>query len=110
MSLKTGIKLLSETEGTGTKACIGDCVKVILNGWLNKGEVIQNNLTYDVVLGARNIIPGIEYSIEGMRVGGKRKVKISPHLGYGEKGVPSKIPATAILVYEIEVVGIESNT
>ncbi|MES9859889.1 MAG: FKBP-type peptidyl-prolyl cis-trans isomerase [Candidatus Thiodiazotropha sp. 4PDIV1] len=67
---------------------------------------MQNNLTYEVALGARNVIPGIEYSVECMSAGGKRKVKISPHLGYGEKGVLGKNPVNAVLVYEIEVVGI----
>ena len=110
MTFKPGIKLISETEGYGTKASKGDSVQIILNGWLNKGGIIQNNLTYEVVLGARNVIPGIEYSIEGMKAGGKRKVKLSPHLGYGEKGVPGKIPQNAVLVYEIEVLGVESNT
>ncbi|MCU7830262.1 MAG: FKBP-type peptidyl-prolyl cis-trans isomerase [Candidatus Thiodiazotropha sp. (ex Myrtea sp. 'scaly one' KF741663)] len=110
MTLKPGIKLISETEGSGVETKKGDSVKVLLNGWLNKGEIIQSEFTCEVVLGARNVIPGIEYSIEGMKVGGKRKVKLSPHLGYGEKGVPGKIPSNAVLVYEIEVEGIESST
>ncbi len=110
MTLKPGIKLISEMEGTGIEANKGNNVKVLLNGWLNKGDVIQSGETYEVTLGARNVIPGIEYSIEGMKVGGKRKVKLSPHLGYGEKGIPGKIPENAVLVYEIEVLDIESNT
>ncbi len=105
--MKPGIKLLTETEGSGLEAKKGNIVNVLLNGWLNKGQEIQSNLSYQVILGARNVIPGIEYSIEGMKVGGKRKVKLSPHLGYGEKGVPGKIPANAVLVYEIEVLSIE---
>ena len=110
MTLKPGIKLISETEGAGVEVKKGNSVKVLLSAWLNKGEVIQSKQTYEVVLGARNVIPGIEYSIEGMKVGGKRKVKLSPHLGYGEKGVPGKIPGNAVLVYEIEVLGVVSKT
>ncbi len=76
--MKPGIKLLTETEGSGLEAKKGNIVNVLLNGWLNKGQEIQSNLSYQVILEARNVIPGIEYSIEGMKVGGKRKVKLSP--------------------------------
>lgn len=109
MAFKPGIKLISETEGSGVEAKKGDRVKVLLNGWLNKGEIIQNGFACEVVLGARNVIPGIEYSIEGMKVGGKRKVKISPRLGYGEKGAPNKIPSNSVLIYEIVVEDVKSN-
>ncbi|MGB3917962.1 MAG: FKBP-type peptidyl-prolyl cis-trans isomerase [Thiothrix litoralis] len=42
-----------------------------------------------------------------MRVGGTRKVKISPHLAYQQTGVPGIIPANAVLIYEIELLGVE---
>ena len=82
MKLKSGVKLLSETPGTGEPIKKGDTVKVRLNGWLNQGQQIQENHFCEVVVGSRVLIPGIDYSIHGMRLGGKRKVKISPHLGY----------------------------
>lgn len=107
MMIKSGIKLLSETKGTGEPIKRGDTVKVRLNGWLNQGQQIQENHVGDVVVGSREIIPGIGYSIEGMRRGGKRKVKISPHLGYREGGVEKRIPANAVLVYEIEVLEVK---
>ena len=79
--LKSGIKLLSETQGTGEPIKKGDTVKVRLNGWLNQGQQIQENYLGEVMVGGREVISGIGYSIEGMRRGGKRKVKIGPHLG-----------------------------
>ena len=86
MKVKPGIKLVSESEGIGPTVKKGDTVTVLLNGWLNQGRPIQENYVCEVVVGGRDVIPGIEYSLEGMKQGGKRKVKISPHLGYKETG------------------------
>jgi len=105
--IKPGIKLLEEIEGSGAEARIGSIVEVKLNGWLNKGEQIQSDHIQSIRLGSRCIIPGIEYSIEGMKVQGKRKVKISPHLGYKEKGIEGLIPPNSLLIYEIEVLNIK---
>lgn len=107
MNIKPGIKLVEETEGSGAKAKKGDIVEVKLNGWLNEGEQIQSNHIQSIKLGSRNLIPGIENAIEGMKVYGKRKVKISPHLGYKEKGVEGLIPPDALLIYEIEVLSVK---
>jgi FKBP-type peptidyl-prolyl cis-trans isomerase len=109
MMLKSGIKLLAETQGTGEPIKKGDIVKVCLNGWLNQGQQIQENYLAEVMVGGREVIPGIGYSIEGMRPGGKRKVKISPHLGYREAGVENLIPPNAVLVYEIEVLEVKQG-
>jgi FKBP-type peptidyl-prolyl cis-trans isomerase len=109
MMLKSGIKLLSESQGTGEPVKKGDTVKVRLNGWLNQGQQIQENYRDEVVVGSRDVIPGIDYSIEGMRRGGKRKVKISPHLGYRKAGIENRIPPNAVLVYEIEVLEVERS-
>jgi peptidylprolyl isomerase len=110
MMLKSGIKLLWETQGTGEPIEKGDTVKVRLNGWLNQGQQIQENHLCAVVVGSRDVIPGIDYSIEGMRRGGRRKVKISPHLGYREAGVENFIPPNAVLVYEIEVLEVKQGS
>ena len=104
MMLKPGIKLLEETQGVGRTARKGETVEVRLNGWLNKGLQVQKDYVGTVKLGSRTVIPGIEYAIEGMKKGGKRRVEISPHLGYGEEGVKDLIPPNAVLIYEIELI------
>ena len=48
--LKSGIKLLSETLGTGEPIKKGDTVKVRLNGWLNRGQQIQENYLGEIVV------------------------------------------------------------
>ena len=50
-----------------------------------------------------NHISGVYYTIQGMKVGGYRKVSISPHLAYGENGIPGVIPPNAKLTVEIKV-------
>jgi hypothetical protein len=77
--------------------------------WLNKGEAIRwaspwgslpavledeghtliTNIRFDRVF----LISGLFYGVEGMRVGGTRKLKISPHLGYRDRGIPGVVPA-----------------
>jgi hypothetical protein len=49
------------------------------------------------------MIPGLCYAVQGMRIGGYRKVAISPHLACGDKGIPDEIPPHAVLIAEIEV-------
>jgi FK506-binding nuclear protein len=44
------------------------------------------------------------YAVQGMNVGGYRKVTISAHLAYGEKGIPDIIPPNAKLTVEIKVI------
>ena len=109
MEIKPGIKLVSETEGIGPSVKKGDTITVRLNGWLNQGEPVQENYVGEIVVGSRVVIPGIEYSLEGMKQGGKRKVKISPHLGYKETGVKDLIPSNAVLVYEIEILEVKGT-
>jgi FKBP-type peptidyl-prolyl cis-trans isomerase FkpA len=105
-----GVKILEEIEGGGQEIKKGDSVRIKLNGWLNKGDQIQKDYLNEIILGSRNLIPGIEYAIEGMRKNGMRKVQISPHLGYRDKGVEGIIPPNAVLIYQIEVIDVVSIT
>lgn len=112
MELKSGIKLLAESEGTGEAVKKGDLIRVRLTGWLTKGDCIQDNFVGEYVFGSRKcgqLISGIMYSITGMRKNGKRKVRISPHLAYREIGVKDKILPNAVLIYEIELLELHSG-
>lgn len=81
-----------------------------LNGWLNGGEMIQRDYVGDIRVGERSVIAGIDYSLTGMRRGGKRTVKISPHLSYKSAGIAGRIPADAVLVYGIEVLEVKHES
>ncbi len=58
------------------------------------GQILIDHIS---TLGKRQAIAGIEKALTGMRVGGFRKVRVSPHLAYRDRGVPGLIPPDAVL-------------
>jgi FKBP-type peptidyl-prolyl cis-trans isomerase len=121
MKRLSGLKLLEEREGEGREAQKGDRVVYNSRLFLNKGDEVPLNakqaehLPKDMirveggvtfvdrttVLGSRQVIVGIEHALMAMKVGGYRKVRISPHLAYRDKGIPDLIPPDAVLICEI---------
>ncbi len=121
MKRLSGLTLLDEREGDGRVAQIGDRVVYNMRLYLNKGdEVLLNEkqaehvlkekirrqdgvmlIDRTVTLGRREVIAGVEHALIGLTVGGYRKVRISPHLAYRDKGLPDLIPPHAVLVAEI---------
>jgi FKBP-type peptidyl-prolyl cis-trans isomerase len=121
MKRLSGLRLLDEQEGEGREAQQGDHVIYNSRVFLNKGEEVRiqeeqiRSLPKDVFrvvgnvvlldhttrLGSRQTIAGVEHALLGMKVGGYRRVRISPHLAYRDKGVPEFIPADAVLVVEV---------
>ena len=82
-------------------------------GSLNKGDVFSDTRKegepYEILLGERNVITGLEYGLEGMQVGGKRRLTIAPHLAYRDKGVVGIIPPNAVLRYEVELLSLKKS-
>jgi FKBP-type peptidyl-prolyl cis-trans isomerase 2 len=121
MRLKNGIELLDEREGTGRPADKGDRIVYNLRIFLNKGdEVLLNErqaeylpermirteggcrlVNHQATLGKRQTIAGIEHSLVGMKPGGYRKVRVSPHLAYRDQGLTDLIPPNAVLIIEL---------
>jgi FKBP-type peptidyl-prolyl cis-trans isomerase len=60
-------------------------------------------LTTEVRIDRRSLINGLFYGVEGMRIGGTRRLEIAPHLAYGDRGVPGVIPGGAVLTAEIAI-------
>jgi FKBP-type peptidyl-prolyl cis-trans isomerase len=50
-----------------------------------------------------SLINGLFYGLDGMRVGGMRRLELAPHAAYGARGVPGVIPANATLRAEVIV-------
>jgi len=100
MKIKKGVSLIAEEEGAGNIASQGDVIDFDLEIDLNKGDNVSKD-NYVRKLNRANMIPGIVYSIIGMKEGGYREVKISPHLAHKEKGVLGVIPGNAILKCKI---------
>jgi len=121
MKRLSGLKLLEEREGEGTPAQKGDRVVYNSRLFLNKGDEVPLNakqvehlpkemirveggvtfVNHTTVLGSRQTIAGVEHALMGMKIGGYRKVRISPHLAYREKGIPDLISPDAVLICEI---------
>ena len=62
-------------------------------------------LITEVRIDRRSLVNGLFYGVEGMRIGGTRRLEIAPHLAYGDRGVPGVIPAAAMLTAEITILG-----
>ncbi len=60
-------------------------------------------LITEVRIDRRSLVSGLFYGVEGMHVGGTRRLEIAPHLAYGDRGVPAVIPASAVLTAEITI-------
>lgn len=122
MKLKPGIKLIADLEGTGDYVQRQKYYVLAIRLTLNRGEIVTSpnrclSHTIDkylqvsddgffqhrVRIDRENLIAGIFYGVQGMKVNGYRQVVISPHLGYGEKGIPGVIPPNAKLIAEIKV-------
>lgn len=100
--LKSGIKVIEEKEGAGAAAAKGDTVEFDCQGFLSQGQCVQQRLSTTTRIGERRLIAGVEYALIGMKAGGYRRVRISPHLAFRDEGLPAaEIPANAVLVYEL---------
>ena len=66
----------------------------------NRGEPLTFNL------GTRQVIRGWDDGIVGMKVGGRRKITIPPHLGYGARGAGGAIKPNETLIFVCDLVGV----
>jgi len=105
----SGIKIVAEIEGSGRRAEKGDVVSFDCAASLNRGDVVHARRPESVALGSRRFIAGVEYALVGMREGGYRKVRISPHLAYRVAGVEGRVPSNAVLIYELWLRAVESR-
>jgi len=98
--------------GTGREAKTGDTVQVQYTGTLTNGKKFDSSYDhpdgpFKFTIGKGEVIKGWDEGVPGMKVGGKRRLRIPSDLGYGAAGSPPNIPGGAGLVFEIELVGIE---
>ena len=111
-SVTTASQLVYEDliEGNGAEAKQGRPVSVHYTGWLTDGKKFDSskdrNEPFQFSLGAGQVIGGWDEGVTGMKIGGKRKLTIPPHLGYGARGAGGVIPPNATLVFEVELLGV----
>ena len=101
----SGLYVQDLVTGSGSVAVSGRSVVVRYTGWLPSGKRFDGG-EITVTLGSNKTIRGWEEGLLGMRVGGKRRLIVPPHLGYGAKAAGETIPANSVLVFEMEAVSI----
>ena len=110
----TQLLMKDEVVGTGATAQVGDTVTVNYVGMLTNGTVFDASANHGTTgftfpLGAGQVIKGWDEGVVGMKVGGKRELIIPASLAYGPQAVGS-IPANSTLVFEIELLNVQSGS
>jgi hypothetical protein len=120
-TVKPGVELLEDAPGVGAPVEKKAFYDFRLRMWLSRGDPIRWSEPWGLYDRARiedggttlftslrvdreYMFAGLFYGVEGMRVGGRRRIRVAPHLGYREAGVPGVIPPNALLTVEIHVV------
>jgi peptidylprolyl isomerase len=99
------------TEGGGAEAAAGQFVDVHYVGVshstgeefdasYNRGEPLRFRL------GVGQVIAGWDQGVQGMKVGGRRRLVIPPHLAYGERGAGAVIGPGETLIFVVDLVDV----
>ena len=106
----TGLGYVDLMEGTGARPKAGDTVSVHYTGWLKSGTKFDSSVDrgtpFEFPIGKGRVIKGWDEGVGSMKVGGKRKLIIPAHLGYGDRGAGGAIPPGATLIFEVELLAI----
>jgi FKBP-type peptidyl-prolyl cis-trans isomerase len=106
----SGLQYWDIKVGTGTEAQKGQKVTVHYTGWLTSGKKFDSSIggkPFPFRIGGGDVIKGWDEGVVGMKVGGKRQLRIPPDLAYGQKGYPGVIPPNATLIFDVQLVGIQ---
>lgn len=111
MKLQNGLEIQDIVVGTGAQAKAGMVVSVHYTGTFADGKKFDSSLDrgqpFSFTLGAGEVIQGWDIGVEGMKVGGKRKLIIPPALAYGAGGVPGAIPPNSTLYFDVELLAVQ---
>ncbi len=105
------------TDGTGAMAISGKTATVNYTGWLysetapdNKGKQFDSSLgrgPFSFRLGGGQVIRGWDQGVEGMKIGGHRRLVLPPEFAYGARGAGGAIPPNATLVFDVELLEVK---
>jgi FKBP-type peptidyl-prolyl cis-trans isomerase len=111
VTTSSGLKYVDQVLGTGDVAVAGKTTTVHYTGWLENGKKFDSSVDrgqpFSFPLGGGRVIRGWDEGVEGMKVGGKRKLTIPSDLGYGSRGAGGVIPPNAILIFDVELLGVK---
>jgi len=107
----SGLQYWDIAVGKGDTAVKGQPVRVHYTGWLTDGKKFDSSVDrgqpFAFPLGAGQVIKGWDEGVAGMKVGGKRQLRIPPELGYGARGAGGGlIPPNATLIFDVELLGV----
>lgn len=108
---KSGLRYQIIQKGNGKKAEKGQTVSVHYKGQLADGTVFDSsykrNSPLDFQVGVGQVIPGWDEGICLLNVGDKARLVIPSDLGYGSAGAGGAIPPDAVLVFDVELMGVK---
>ena len=113
--LASGLQYQDTEIGSGDEAKAGDHVSVHYTGWLQQPDGSagakfdsskDRNDPFNFPLGAGHVIKGWDEGVQGMKVGGARRLIIPAALGYGARGAGGVIPPNATLIFDVELLGV----
>lgn len=118
--LRSGLMLLWDVAGGGPPVLRQHNYMVRLRLWLHRGDPVRwqgpsgpvgvgrledngETLVTEMRINRGSMMNGLFYGVDGMHVGGTRRLEIAPHLACGERGIPGTIPENALLVAEVTI-------
>ncbi len=99
------------TVGDGAEATAGRGISAHYVGvsW-STGEEFDaswnRGSTLDFTVGVGQVIQGWDEGLQGMKVGGRRKITIPPHLGYGDQGAGDAIAPGETLIFVVDLMAV----
>ncbi|KAF8979058.1 peptidylprolyl isomerase fpr4 [Entomortierella lignicola] len=108
--LPNGLIIEDVKVGSGAAAKSGKKIGMRYIGRLTSGKVFDKNTSgkpFNFNLGRGEVIKGWDLGIQGMQLGGERRLTIPPALAYGSQGAPPDIPRNATLVFEVKLVSLK---
>jgi len=102
-----GVIIQDLKVGDGPVVKPGKMVQVYYEGRLKQNNKVFDHNTkgsgFKFRLGKQEVIKGWDVGLNGMKIGGKRRITCPPNMAYGNKGSPPVIPANSTLVFDVEL-------
>ena len=111
----SGLQYEDTIVGEGAEAKAGQHVTVHYTGWLRNDDGStgakfdsskDRNDPFQFSLGSGQVIKGWDEGVQGMKVGGARRLTIPASLGYGARGAGGVIPGNATLIFDVELLAV----
>jgi FKBP-type peptidyl-prolyl cis-trans isomerase FkpA len=111
----SGLQYEDTIVGDGAEAKAGQHVTVHYTGWLRNDDGTtgakfdsskDRNDPFEFSLGGGQVIKGWDEGVQGMKVGGARRLTIPSSLGYGPRGAGGVIPGNATLIFDVELLAV----